>query len=130
MNLQHGTTVIPARHNQSHMPAKQVLIVEDERPIREMIAFATHQKVFAALRLFDQLGAVFYTLHHRIQLSHELIGHKRCTAFFCSESDPSPIEPPNAQRSKRSSLQVRRDVSEHPARSGPLEDTRCVELLP
>ncbi len=46
MNLQHAASVIPAAHNLQHMPAKQVLIVEDERPIREMIAFGLKRAGF------------------------------------------------------------------------------------
>src|ERR1700742_1881379 len=40
MNLQHAPSVIRPRNHLYPMPAKQVLIVEDERPIREMIAFS------------------------------------------------------------------------------------------
>jgi len=41
MNLQHTASVIAAASaGFNTMPAKQVLIVEDERPIREMIASA------------------------------------------------------------------------------------------
>ncbi len=46
MNLQHAASVIAAAPNLSHMPAKQVLIVEDERPIREMIAFGLKRAGF------------------------------------------------------------------------------------
>jgi len=46
MNLQHAASVIPATHNPYHMPAKQVLIVEDEHPIREMIAFGLKRAGF------------------------------------------------------------------------------------
>src|SRR5205814_5495573 len=49
MNLQYGASVIPPRPEPASippMPAKQVLIVEDERPIREMIAFGLKRAGF------------------------------------------------------------------------------------
>ena len=49
MNLQHSPSVIaapPAALKPSSMPAKHVLIVEDERPIREMIAFGLKRAGF------------------------------------------------------------------------------------
>ena len=41
-----ATSVIPAPQVRNDMPAKQVLIVEDERPIREMIAFGLKRAGF------------------------------------------------------------------------------------
>ena len=47
MNLKHAASVIPAPTSVCNtMPAKQVLIVEDERPIREMIAFGLKRAGF------------------------------------------------------------------------------------
>ena len=49
MNLQHDAPCNTPRQPPSHrsiMPAKQVLIVEDERPIREMIAFGLKRAGF------------------------------------------------------------------------------------
>src|SRR5256884_6093828 len=47
MNLQHTASVIAAASaGFNTMPAKQVLIVEDERPIREMIAFGLKRAGF------------------------------------------------------------------------------------
>src|SRR5260370_33276191 len=47
MNLQHRASVIAAASaGFNTMPAKQVLIVEDERPIREMIAFGLKRAGF------------------------------------------------------------------------------------
>jgi two-component system, OmpR family, phosphate regulon response regulator PhoB len=57
MNLQHAPSVIPAPHNLQHMPAKQVLIVEDERPIREMIAFGLKRAGFEVREAEDCRGA-------------------------------------------------------------------------
>src|SRR5712675_2690459 len=57
MNLQHAPSVIPAAHNLQHMPAKQVLIVEDERPIREMIAFGLKRAGFEVREAEDSRTA-------------------------------------------------------------------------
>src|SRR5271169_6774575 len=57
MNLQHAASVIRARHNLYHMPAKQVLIVEDERPIREMIACGLKRAGFDVREAEDCRGA-------------------------------------------------------------------------
>src|SRR5215472_873158 len=52
MNLQYGSSLIAAPvltkggNTRTTMPAKQVLIIEDERPIREMIAFGLKRAGF------------------------------------------------------------------------------------
>jgi PleD family two-component response regulator len=46
MNLQHSAPVIFPYARSQRMTPKQVLIVEDERPIREMIAFGLKRAGF------------------------------------------------------------------------------------
>src|ERR1700742_366193 len=68
MNLQHAASVIRAHHNLYHMPAKQVLIVEDERPIREMIAFGLRRAGFEVREAEDCRAARAALADHRPDL--------------------------------------------------------------
>ena len=69
MYLQCFTGVIPAPRKQpSTMPAKQVLIVEDERPIREMIAFSLKRGGFEVREAEDCRVARALLADHRPDL--------------------------------------------------------------
>src|ERR1700727_1984476 len=57
MNLQHSGPVIFPYARNPQMSSKQVLIVEDERPIREMIAFGLKRAGFDVREAEDCRGA-------------------------------------------------------------------------
>ena len=57
MNLQHSAPVIFPYARSQRMSSKQVLIVEDERPIREMIAFGLKRAGFDVREAEDCRGA-------------------------------------------------------------------------
>jgi len=68
MNLQHSAPVIFAYGRSQRMSSKQVLIVEDERPIREMIAFGLKRAGFDVREAEDCRGARAALADHRPDL--------------------------------------------------------------